>query len=511
MEQMQLQTVPYSQFLFVKTREERTYYLIFSFLLLLQLCPIWFTPYPAMHDYPNHLARAQILHDYSANESYQATYERNWRLIPNLAMDLIVPTLMRTFHIEIASRIFLSLIVTLFAIGVHSMGFAINNDRPHWNALVSMFFLYNFTFSYGFVNYMFGLGVFFITLALWLRWRSAWTFNRLVVLSLLAMICYVSHLSAFVFLGIGLVSFTGLHLAKTKTFRFEHGIGLLPLALPTCAYLLYSLTMEQHSPMSWWHPLITKKATGLMYPFLSYDLIIDLSLSVMLVLLLLISLRLKVTNLVSREMLLVGGIFLGLYAIAPMSGGAQASYVDRRFLLPAVIWLVLSVRIDQSMRVGRYVMIGLLSLSVFRVGEVWVYWNRIGQEVQGQVQMLQQLPNGARLYPMIVHDQSASLTWLREMHLFFTAHYATIYRHAFVPTIYASKIQNPIYLRSRDTGYVQMERDSSLDQVNWDEIASRYDYVWGYKIPQEFKDFLVARADLVAQSGNTMLMRIRKG
>lgn len=495
---------------FSRIAELRRYYVIFAFLLLLQLCPIWFSPFPAMHDYPNHLARAQILHEYSANESYQATYERDWRLLPNLAIDLIVPTLMDIVSIEMASKIFLSLIVLLFALGLHLLGVAINN-QPHWNSLVTTFFLYNFTFAYGFVNYMFGLGLFFITLALWMFWRSAWTYSRIVVLCLLAMASYVSHLSAFVFLGISVSCLTAFHVAKSRSFQFQHGIGLFPLVLPTLEYLRHSLMTGPNSPMVWWHPLITKKVIGLLYPFLSYDLLIDASLSLTFMLIVLTVIKLKAARLVSWELFLLAGIFLTLYAVAPMSGGAQASYLDRRFLLPSVVFFLLAFNVDQSRRVGHYVIIVLVGLSVLRVAEVWVYWNRIGQEIRSQVRMLEHLPDGAKLYPVVIHDQSSPKIWLRDMHFFFTAHYATIYRHAFVPTIYASKIQNPIYLRSRDTGYVQMERDSSLDQVNWDEIACRYDYVWTYNISQEFKNFLIARADPVAQSGGTMLMRVKKG
>src|SRR6187551_1603901 len=83
------------------------YYLLFVMLLLLQLCPIWLAAYPAMHDYPNHLARAHILHEYNDSESYQATYNRDGRLIPNLSMDLIVPALMNLVTVETSSKIFL--------------------------------------------------------------------------------------------------------------------------------------------------------------------------------------------------------------------------------------------------------------------------------------------------------------------------------------------------------------------------------------------------------------------
>ena len=137
------------------------YYVVFWILLLIQLCPIWFTAYPAMHDYPNHLARAHILSQYNEIDSYRTIYERDWQIIPNLAVDIIIPALLNIVSIETASKIFLSLMVVLFNVGIHALGFAIDG-RPRWTALAATFFTYNFAVSYGFVNYVFGLGVFFL-------------------------------------------------------------------------------------------------------------------------------------------------------------------------------------------------------------------------------------------------------------------------------------------------------------------------------------------------------------
>ncbi len=486
--------------------QQTGYYLLFVMLLVLQLCPIWLAAYPAMHDYPNHLARAHILHEYNDSREYQATYHRDGRLIPNLSMDLIVPALMNFVSIEASSKIFLSLVVVVFNLGLHQLGFAING-RPHWNVLAATFFTYNFAWSFGFVNYMFGLGLFFITLAMWLRFRSNWTWNRILLVATFAMVGYVSHLSAFIFLAICIVCLTGLRMIKTRTVRLGDVIDFVPVVLPTLAYLWYSLGIEQKTPMIWWHPLLVKKITGLVYPFLSYNLILDLLLGVVFVSLLLFSLRERGARVVSRDLVLMAGVFVVLYACAPMSG-AQSSYVDRRFLLPVAVFLLLGIRIHVSKVVGCYVLVGLMTLSVVRVVEVWHYWNRIGQGVQDQVHMLDRLPDGARLYPMVVHDQSSVQDWLWDMHFFFSAHYATIYRHAFVPTIYAWREAHPLSLRSAESDYAQIERNTPFNRVAWDRIFTHYDYLWGYKLPDEFRRFLASEGELIVQSGDAALFRI---
>jgi hypothetical protein len=98
-----------------------------------------------MHDYPNHLARVHILHQYSTVDSYRALYEQDWYLIPNIAMDVIIPGLLNLMSIESASRVFLSLTVISFNLGLLMLGLAAGR-HPHWTVLGATFFTYNLTF-----------------------------------------------------------------------------------------------------------------------------------------------------------------------------------------------------------------------------------------------------------------------------------------------------------------------------------------------------------------------------
>nr|MBA2485980.1 hypothetical protein [Nitrospira sp.] len=270
-----------------QTRDQRFYYTAFALLLVIQLCPIWFTAYPAMHDFPNHLARAQILHQYNDSESYRSIYEQDWRFFPNLAIDLIVPPLLNVVSIETAGKIFLSMMIVLFNVGLHALGFVVMG-RPHWSALTATFFAFNYTFAYGFVNYTFGLGVFFLTLAAWLRMRSDWNVGRLLLMTLLALTCYFSHLSSFIFLGIAIGCLTGLDLVRTRALRSRDLLGLLPLVPTVVVYLFYASGIQHRNPMEWWTPIILKKLTGFSYPFVTHNLTVELTLSAVFAIILLI-------------------------------------------------------------------------------------------------------------------------------------------------------------------------------------------------------------------------------
>src|ERR1700691_5191783 len=63
-------------------------YLVFG---ALALSPLLWTAVPPLIDFPNHLARMSVLANRDPAAAVTANYVVHWRLLPNLAMDLIVP------------------------------------------------------------------------------------------------------------------------------------------------------------------------------------------------------------------------------------------------------------------------------------------------------------------------------------------------------------------------------------------------------------------------------------
>lgn len=133
---------------------------IFAILLALSLGPVLLTPIPAMVDYPNHLARMYIL---SASGTADANpyYQTAWALYPNLAMDLIIPQMARLLSVETATRLFLLLSQILIVSGALALERVVKG-RVQISGFAAVMFLYCLPFTWGFVNFEFGLGV-----ALW--------------------------------------------------------------------------------------------------------------------------------------------------------------------------------------------------------------------------------------------------------------------------------------------------------------------------------------------------------
>src|SRR5471032_928948 len=134
--------------------------IVFAILLALSLGPVLLTPIPAMVDYPNHLARMYLLSRAGAPDA-NPFYQIVWALYPNLAMDLLVPRMARLVGVENASRLFLLLSQVLIVTGAMAIERVVKG-RIQIAGFVAVMFLYCLPFTWGFLNFEFGLG-----LALW--------------------------------------------------------------------------------------------------------------------------------------------------------------------------------------------------------------------------------------------------------------------------------------------------------------------------------------------------------
>ncbi len=165
--------------------------IVFGILLAVSLSPLLFVAIPAMVDYPNHLARMYILASVgtpAANPFYQTA----WALYPNLAMDLVIPQMARVTGVENATRLFLLLSEILLVSGTMAIEWAVKG-RVQLSAAAALIFLYALPFTWGFLNFEFGLGV-----ALWgvaigiLVFERSWS-SRLAVNTIFVAVLFASH------------------------------------------------------------------------------------------------------------------------------------------------------------------------------------------------------------------------------------------------------------------------------------------------------------------------------
>jgi hypothetical protein len=125
-----------------------------------------------MVDYNNHLARMFVLARDGTAQAHPY-YQVTWSLVPNLAMDLIVPGIGRHIGVEVANRLFYLLSQILIVTGAMVLERTVKG-RLQIAGFVALMFLYSTPFTFGFENFEFGLGcaLWGFACAVWLQDRS---------------------------------------------------------------------------------------------------------------------------------------------------------------------------------------------------------------------------------------------------------------------------------------------------------------------------------------------------
>src|SRR5260370_21201120 len=73
------------------------------------LSPLLWASVPPLVDYPNHLARMWILLHRTDIPELARHYVVHWRILPDLAMDFVVPVLSTMIPVDLAGHVFLPL------------------------------------------------------------------------------------------------------------------------------------------------------------------------------------------------------------------------------------------------------------------------------------------------------------------------------------------------------------------------------------------------------------------
>jgi hypothetical protein len=158
------------------------------------LLPTLLVDIPAMADYLNHLARMYVLTDVGTpNEN--PYYEILFALYPNLAMDLAVPQLARFMSVEHAARLFFLLAQVLIITGAIAIEWTVKR-RHELAGFAALLTLQSIAFSYGFVNFEFGLGVALFGIASWMAYEHRQWYARFIVHALFVLVLFVAHFFA---------------------------------------------------------------------------------------------------------------------------------------------------------------------------------------------------------------------------------------------------------------------------------------------------------------------------
>jgi GNAT superfamily N-acetyltransferase len=455
--------------------------------LSVPLLLVWSVQFPPQVDAPNHLARHYLESLHLRGEPLPPGYEIAYRVLPNLAADMLLPPLMWVLEPLAAWKVFLSFSLVLYWFGPALFILEQGEYRPPaWlAALLWLPFVLSSQFFWGFLNYYAGVGLAFLAAAHLARLDrqgrvgAAW----LAVHAAFAVLLYLSHLAAVFFYAVlaGCMALARLWTLRRAGSGWAEGLGRAALL---CLPLLPAVAVHlAHSAEAAGTPTLGvadlgRKAIAAAVLFRGYRMPADAAVAVLWAAAALAFFwRAPLRPRWGTAALATGALLL-LYVVMPVevntSHGADAR------LLPAL--LVCGLAWLGTLPAARWSWIGaalLVAAIGVRGGDVWHAWQRLDRQLQDAARSFALLEPEARVLPVILTPGTTKEN--PEEHF---ASLAAISRHAYIPTLFAVWEQQPLRLTGETRlanpfkRYTAGAVENGVFTLASEADAARYDYLW---------------------------------
>lgn len=415
---------------------------VFAMLAVVSFLPVLLTPIPAMVDYPNHLARMYIL---SQNGTPDANphYEVAWAFYPNLGMDLLVPQMARLMSVETATRLFLLLSQSLIVGGALLLEWA-RKGRVHLAGFAALAFLYCLPFSWGFVNFEFGLGLALWGIAIYLmlaerQWPLRFVVNMVFVAALFA-----AH-----FFSLGIYGATlGLYeLSRMPHRRISYRVAaarLGALAIPALALFgIMRITAGSigSDGTSWF---LEFKPIWPLRIMNGYNLAVGAATGLALMISLLFAARRGVLKLERAGIWLAIGFAL-LYVVIP-SKLFGTSFVDLRVIPAAALILPAFCSLSLPSRASRMAALATISgITLINLVVVLTVWLPYRTDYAAMIESFHKIDRGSRILVAGTDDKGdPPFADLTSYPMYYAPTLAVHYANAFVPNLFTEAGKQPV-------------------------------------------------------------------
>lgn len=463
-----------------------------ALVFVIAVAPLLVTDIPPLLDYHNHLARQYILHRLPDSPVLAQFYSAAWPATPYLAFDALVQGLANLLPVDVAGKVFLGLMFLLMGLAPLALNAALFG-RITPVALSGMLFLHNDTVTFGFVNYLFGIGFGLLLFAFWIKGRFASAAVRLLLFPLLCTLLFFSHLLGFVIYLLCLGCYElGQHVATVRqsaarawwAFDRDQRLNLLSLLLQIIPSLtifaLYgpstrTVSSNTYGGIGRKFELLSGMFDYLIPPYIwSLDRLLASALP-LLILVLLLTRHLRLP----RAMLWPLGGMLVLFFVMPMElfSGWGA---DHR-LLPALGLLLIGSLAPGpawGKGAGRMATALLVLLVGTRAAAVSLDWHRSNAYYAEYLAAFRQVPNGSRVYFVFGHAGGKTFEPYPVYHL---PHLMLAERDVYLPYLFASQPGGGFTLRYQPA-VEPLQRLSpgpvliSHRSPDWQALLPHYDY-----------------------------------
>lgn len=414
--------------------------LLYVALTLVALYPVFSVAIPPLVDYPSHLARLYVLTSVDRVPLLAERYAVDWNILPNLAMDIVVYVLARWMPVVEAMRLFVGLTLALIVAGSLALHRALYG-RISLVPMAVFLVLYNHVLIYGFVNYLFGLGLYLLAFAGWIatpRW-PAW--RRMPVFALAAAALFFAHLFAFGVYGLSVVAYE-LWQARTapgKAWRIDlrHWAITLAQFVPAALLLRAGPLGERNGFINFGD--LNDKLLALVSPIWCYGGWLDLAMFAFVLVLLVRGLSTGRLDIAERLRFPI--VILLLAAILMPSWLLGVWGVDFRLPLVLVCLIAAGSQVELPNR-RMAVAVGAVGLALFaaRIWTVCEIWRGYDAQYDEFRRAAQAIAPGARL--LVVQQPREGRFDQPYWHLASTA---VIDRSVFLPNMFKDRTAQPVH------------------------------------------------------------------
>ena len=488
--------------------------------LLMQIFIVWSCKYPPLRDLPAHIARNYLEYQKISGQQLPVYYAIDYKLIPNLGSDLVLPFLMYLFSPLVAAKIFLSFTVVIYWLGPAlfiityqakcSDGF---NKGSLAAAAILLPLTINNTFLYGNINYHSGIGISFFVLTHFLRIkdRRYIDFFDIFFHTTLVTLLYFWHLFAF---GIYCIIVSSFVICDMKNclklcslFYIKKYVPIFITWIPALLLLVFYVKngfIGVSSGKYIWGTFSRKIIVALSI-FRSYELKIDLIVICVIILISLWGWRFRFKSIGKRRNFRILPIHLSLmicvflYILLPVDLGSTSG-VDFR-LLPAI--LICGVAACGPFKFEKYItwIVVMLFCLILRNGSILIEWTSLGNRLFSHSKAFSIIEPGSKVLPIIKYNDKVNVKERVEEHF---PSWGIIEKQIFCPNIFAKAWQQPLSINEPYSNYVKEAFKPGKTRLD----KSSYDYYWVYSPTGELSD-LPLKASLVFSEECLKLYKLR--
>ena len=383
-----------------RSRLASIWWLSFGLMLLALLVPILVVEVPPLLDYPDHLARCFFLAFGPQDPVMRRMFAVRWSVIPNLAMDLILPPLMHVMPPLVAGRLVVALSVLLPATGSVALSRACFRQWSFWQLGVGLV-TYNAVFLAGMLNFQLAVGVALWGAACWITLMPRHPVGGALAGAGFGLIAFLFHLFGYLFFTLLIISneFAAFRQDGPNRYGEWRSISGRGIAIVTALIgpvILYLMSPFGHTSGSVKFHSLPHKLLLLLAPVMGYSLASTITVALALLATLVIWGRQGKLEVAPLAYIALPALFV-IYWMLPnrAKGGA---WIDLR--IPILLGFMLFATVIPRRLAWREARIATVALSALFIGRMayltWV-WEGSRQDIVDVRQVLTKVAPGRRI------------------------------------------------------------------------------------------------------------------